>query len=155
MGYSGDNEEALWAIESGLFDTLQTSFSLVDQNARTRLFTMAKSRGVGIIIKRPIANGAWGASSSASAYAQEYFKRAKAMAHLGPIPNAPADRVLLALAFVLTHPEVDTAIVGTHNPSHMQANLELLVKGLSIPQGVLDELYRRFNALGEDWVQLE
>ena len=38
IGYSGDNENAEWAVNSGVFDTLQTSFNLVDQKARTRLF---------------------------------------------------------------------------------------------------------------------
>ena len=28
IGYSGDNETAAWAVDSGIFDTLQTSFSL-------------------------------------------------------------------------------------------------------------------------------
>ena len=32
IGYSGDNENAKWAVTSGLFDTLQTSFNLVDQS---------------------------------------------------------------------------------------------------------------------------
>ena len=31
VGFSGDNESANWAIDSGLFDTLQTTFNLVDQ----------------------------------------------------------------------------------------------------------------------------
>ena len=38
VGYSGDNKNAKWAVTSGLFDTLQTSFNLVDQSARTNLF---------------------------------------------------------------------------------------------------------------------
>ena len=51
VGYSGDNEAALWAVESGFFDTLQTSFNVVDQHARSKLFVPAKSKGMGIIIK--------------------------------------------------------------------------------------------------------
>jgi len=44
IGYSGDNENALWAVESGLFDTLQTSFNVVDQDARTKLFPKATAQ---------------------------------------------------------------------------------------------------------------
>ena len=33
--YSGDNEDAHWAVDSGLFDTLQTSFNLTEQAALT------------------------------------------------------------------------------------------------------------------------
>ena len=155
LGYSGDNDDARWAIESGLFDTLQTSLNLVDQQARTRLFPLAVARGMGIIVKRPIANGAWGAERSPSAYAAEYFQRAEVMARMGPVLGAPDDRILLALGFVFAHPEVDTAIVGTHNFSHMLANIELVEKHLPIAADVVQELSRRFDEVGADWVGLE
>ncbi len=118
IGYSGDNEAAKWAIESGLFDTLQTSFNVVDQRARSRQFGLAKARGMGIIIKHPVANGAWGAKRSPYGYASEYFRRAQTVGGIGPIPGAPGARMLAAMGFMLSYPEVDTAIVGTRNPSH-------------------------------------
>jgi len=154
VGYSGDNEAALWAVESGQFDTLQTSFNLVDQHARLRLFPQAKANGMGIIVKRPIANGAWGVSKSPSAYAGQYFERAQAMQKLGPLPNAPQNRIGLALGFTLAHPQVDTAIVGTHNPDHMQANINWVQTELPIDAAAVGELHRRFEQLEQNWVQL-
>ena len=59
VGYSQENEQAESAVESGLFDALQTSFNLVDQGARYGLFEKARARGMGIIAKRPIANAVW------------------------------------------------------------------------------------------------
>lgn len=154
IGYSGDNENAKWAVESGLFDTLQTSFNLVEQHARTKLFARAKAQNMGIIVKRPIANGAWGATSSPSGYADEYFRRAQIMLEEGPIPSAPENRILLALGFTFAHPEVDTAIVGTHNPAHMKSNIDMVENELPIDSSVIEELYRRFDAAaGEDWYQ--
>lgn len=153
IGYSGDNEAARWAVDSGLFDTLQTSFNLVDQNARTKLFSQAKAQGMGIIVKRPIANGAWGATESPSGYADEYFRRAQAMLAEGPLNAAPDNRILLALGFTLAHPEVDTAIVGTQNPGHMQSNIRMVENDLPIDDGVIQELYRRFDNLGQEWNQ--
>lgn len=153
IGYSGDNEAARWAVDSGLFDTLQTSFNLVDQNARTKLFSQAKAQGMGIIVKRPIANGAWGATESPSRYADEYFRRAQAMLAEGPLNAAPDNRILLALGFTLAHPEVDTAIVGTQNPGHMQSNIRMVENDLPIDDGVIQELYRRFDNLGQEWNQ--
>ena len=154
IGYSGDNEAAEWAVESGLFDTLQTSFNLVDQRARTRLFQQAKATGMGIIAKRPIANAAWGASKSPSNYADQYFARAQAMQAKGSIPNAPANRILLALGFVFAHPEIDTIIVGTRNPAHMRANINWIQNDLPISQDTVIALQQRFEEVEEEWLQL-
>ena len=97
IGYSGDNKAALWAARSGIFDTLQTSFNLVDQGARGELFGAARASGMGIIIKRPVGNGVWGRASSPYPYADEYFRRAQAMTAMGPIPGAPEDPMLVAM----------------------------------------------------------
>ena len=155
IGYSGDNEAARWAVESGLFDTLQTSFNLVDQRARTHLFSQAKAQDMGIITKRPIANGAWGASQSPSEYADVLFQRAQEMAALGPIPGAPEHRILLALGFTCAHDEVDTLIVGTKNPQHVRANIEWMETKLPMAVEAVQELHRRFDQLGQGWKQQE
>lgn len=154
VGFSGDNEAARWAIDSGLFDTLQTSFNLVDQSARTRLFPAAQAQGMGIIAKRPIGNGAWGATSSPSGYANSYFDRAQQMLAAGPVDAAPDNRFVLALGFVLAHDAVDTAIVGTRNPAHMQTNLQWMESRFPITPEAVTDLQRRFEQLGADWPQL-
>ena len=155
VGYSGDNEAAMWAVESGIFDTLQTSFNLVEQRAYTKgLLAKAKEQDIGIIIKRPIANGAWGADKSPSGYANNYFARAQTMAAQGPLPNAPENRIKLALGFTLAHEEPDTLIVGTRNPDHMRANLGWMEEGLSLHPETVAELRRRFEALDKNWSQL-
>ncbi len=154
VGYSGDNAAALWAVESGHFDTLQTSFSFVDQQARWRLLDAAKAQNMGIIVKRPIANGVWGAERSPSNYANAYFDRYQQMMAQGPIAHAPADRVVLSLGYTLAHEQVDVAIVGTRNPRHMAANLALMADFPALDAGVMAELERRFDELGADWVQL-
>ena len=163
VGYSGDNEAAAWAVESGLFDTLQTSFSISDQHARIKLFGPAKAQGMGIIIKRPIGNGAWRSVGSPTAnlrypsmrtYGDEYHRRAELMAGLGPIPGEPDDRFLTAMGFVLAHPEVTTAIVGTQDPAHMRENIERIEKGPPLSSAVAEELHRRFDRLEDGWRQL-
>lgn len=153
IGYSGDNEGARWAVHSGLFDTLQTSFNLTDQHARLYLFGPAKAQNMGVICKRPIANGAWGASQSPSGYADDYFERYKIMAQPGPIPGAPDHRILLALGFAFAHKEVDTFIVGTRNPQHLEANIEWVNTRLPIAAEAVEELQRRFEELGGHWTQ--
>jgi len=153
IGYSGDNEAAQWAVESGLFDTLQTSFNLVDQQARLRLFPLAIERDMGIIAKRPIANAAWGRQTSPSGYAEEYHRRAQIMIEQGPIPGAAEDPILLALGFTLAHEAVSTAIVGTSSPEHMEANIRQVEHELPIVQESIKELENRFQQLGAHWPQ--
>ena len=159
IGYSGDNEAARWAADSGLFDALETSYNLVDQKARNGLLQAGEERGLGIIAKRPIANAVWGAAEvprpypRIQHYGEEYFRRAQEMLALGPVPGAPDDRILLTLGFTLARPEVDVAIVGTLDPEHMVSNLELAESGLSVDATAVEELCRRFDRLGGDWEQ--
>lgn len=153
IGYSGDNDAATWAVESGLFDTLQTSFNLVEQKARFELFDKAKAQGMGIIIKRPIANGAWGAEQSPSDYAKIYFERAKQMQALGELPEMPDNRILLALGFTFAHDAVDVAIVGTKTPRYMRSNIEMVTNNLPISEVAVAKLHERFEQLGQDWEQ--
>ena len=151
IGYSGDNEAAIWAVESGIFDTLQTSFNLVDQRARWDLFP--KIEGMGVIAKRPLANAVWGCETCPNAYGNPYFRRAQKMEEQGPIPGAPDDSILLALGFVLAHDAVDVAITGTSNPDHIRSNIEMVNKDLPISQEAVEELHQRFEELGQNWDQ--
>ena len=158
IGYSGDNEAAEWAVSSGLFDTLQTSFSLADQRPRNGLLKRAKENGLGVIAKRPIANTAWGADTSPTArlkydpnYGDEYWRRTQAMAALGPLEVPSNDRILMSLGFVMAHEEIDTAIVGTRNPEHLKSNIDLFNSNLPIDRSIITELYRRWDELGENW----
>ena len=159
IGYSGDNEAAQWAVESGHFDTLQTSFSLADQRPRNGLLQKAKAQGLGVIAKRPIANTAWGSPNSPTArlkfdpnYGDEYWKRTQAMAALGPINIPLNDRILMSLGFVMAHEEIDTAIVGTRNPEHLRSNIDLFNNHLPIDDAVIKELYKRWNELDDGWI---
>ena len=153
IGYSGDNENAEWAVQSGIFDTLQTSFSLVDQKARNGLLKLANSKGMGIIIKRPIGNGVWGKGQSSSSYTQEYFNRANAMSGVGDIVGSD-DPIGMAMGFLFSHEEISTAIIGTTNVNHLLSNIEMLDKGISIDPKTFSELVDRFENLGSNWFQM-
>ncbi len=159
IGYSGDNEPARWAVDSGLFDVLQTSYNLTDQKARNGLLQAADEKGMGIVAKRPVANAVWGVPEVPRPYpriphyGEEYFSRAQEMLSLGPVSGAPEDRIRLALGFTFARPEIDVAIVGTLDPDHMASNLKLADEDLSLEAEMLDELSRRFDQLGSDWEQ--
>ena len=151
IGYSGDNEAAHWAVDSGVFDTLQTSFNMVDQRARYRLFASAEKQGMGVIVKRPVGNGVWGGMRRVGP--GNYVERARAMEQEGPLMNAPDDPIELALGFLFAHKEVDTAIVGTTNVDHLLSNKSIIENKLSISPEVVQEVHRRFDELDDGWHQ--
>src|SRR5260370_31354497 len=51
IGYSGDGQAALYAVESGAFDTLPISVSIADQGGIDLAAPAAKARGMGVIAK--------------------------------------------------------------------------------------------------------
>lgn len=156
VSYSGDNEAAHWAVDSGLFDTLQCSFNITDQGANsTGLLKKAKERGMGVIAKRPIGGGTWARARRGEptprGYDSQYLDRAKAMAADGRLPKEPENSILLALGFTLGHPEVDVAIVGTKSPSHMVSNIEMVEKALPIEQETIEALHTRWHDHSANW----
>ena len=159
VSYSGDNEAALWAVESGRFATLQTSLNLADQGGRTSgLLAAAAARGIGVVIKRPIGGGTWArakrSESTPRQYDNEYLERAVAMWSGEDLPDEPSDSIALALGFTLAHAEVHVAIVGTKSPDHMRSNLDLFEQGVQVPESTVAELRARWDRLGADWRQL-
>jgi aryl-alcohol dehydrogenase-like predicted oxidoreductase len=73
----------------------------------------------------------------------------KKVLELGPIADAPADRIALFLGFALAHSDIDTAILGTGNPAHMRANLQVFETMPPLPRQVIEELYHRFTEIEE------
>ena len=158
IGYSGDNEAAHWAVDSGAFDTLQTSFNLADQQPRLSLLTNAKAKGMGTIAKRPIANGAWGAPQSPTKgfkfdpnYADEYWRRTQEMMALGPLEGDPKNPILLSLGFAYAHDDLDVAIIGTRSPEHMASNIAMVEAGATISDATVKDLYGRWDRLDDGW----
>ena len=159
LGFSGDNDAVIWAAESNKFETMQTSFNLVEQKARYKLFNIVRKINLGLIAKRPIANGAWRANenpnvhSAPSNYAEEYFRRAGIIKGLGKINQEPENRILTSMGYVFSFNEIDVGIIGTQNPKHLIGNINLYSKCLEMPESVVDELNKRFDEIGKDWNQ--
>ena len=51
------------------------------------------------------------------------------------------------LRFTFTNPDLDTTIVGTANPAHLRANVEILQRG-SLPADLYAEAKRRLVVAG-------
>ncbi len=122
IGVSADGDEARRAIELGLFASLQVSYSLLQQEPGTDLLPLAAERGMGIIVKQPLAN-AIPALRERPDHPDWSWKWDLAQ-RLDWAPAETADRRLdLALRWLLANPLVSTAIVGTTRPEHLEANV--------------------------------
>jgi aryl-alcohol dehydrogenase-like predicted oxidoreductase len=116
--YSGDGAALAWALDSGLFGSVQCSISLADQRALDGSVAKAAERGIGVLAKRPLANAAWRETDRPSAPDRaEYWGRLRAM----DLPPPGASAAEHALRFVLAQPGVSSALVGTTSLSNLTA----------------------------------
>lgn len=145
IGYSGDGDDARYAIELGVFDTLQTSVNIADQESLRLTLPLAVERDMGIIAKRPIANAAWryGDEKPHESYHEEYWRRLRNLAY--PFTADPDTASDVALRFTLSVPGVHTAIVGTTRPERIHQNLAIAARG-PLSREAFEEIRSRWHA---------
>lgn len=145
--YSGDNAELRWAIDSGRFGSVQTSVSVCDQFNLKHHLPQARSRGLGVIAKRPLAGAVWRFAVRPGDHAEGiYWDRFRAM---GMDPQG-LDWGELALRFSAFAPGVSSAIVGTSNPENFQRNLDFVNRG-PLDAATHALITQTFAACNEDW----
>lgn len=162
LGYSGDNEAAVYAAEHDEVAVIETSINICDQSNIDEVLPTARRNNIGVLTKRPIANAAWRDTSEQRGmyanYAKTYHERLAEMAitpaDLGFPGEASAAWPEIALRFTLSQPGVTTAIIGTTKPAHVERNLEALSKG-PLPENAVAALRAAFRraeaAAGEAW----
>lgn len=124
IGYSGDSHDALTAIRTGAFDTLQTSVNIADQEAITLTLPEAVAHGMGILAKRSLANAVWKyPERPADSYHQEYWERLRRLDYPFLRQNSLADSLATAVRFTLSVPGVAAAIVGSKSEQRFRENL--------------------------------
>src|SRR5437660_4443912 len=130
IGYSGDSQAARFAVESGAFDTLQTSISIADQEAIDLTLPLAREKQMGVIAKRPIANVAWKTGHRpVEGYHHTYWERLRKLNYEFLRHSDLPKTIGIALRFTLSVPGMHTAIVGTTKPERWQENAKLLEAG--------------------------
>ena len=129
IGYSGDGAAAMWAARSGRFEVIETSLSILDQEALDKHLPVAAKAGLGVIIKRPLANAVWRYTTPPQDdYHTEYYRRWQKLGF--PFAGASGAQIAAyALRFTVFQPGVHTAIIGTTKPARFAENCENLSAG--------------------------
>jgi aryl-alcohol dehydrogenase-like predicted oxidoreductase len=152
IGYSGDREEAKYAIEMNVFDSFQTSVNIADQTPIDGNVKLAAEKGLGVIAKRPIANAAWRDSvKPENSYLHEYWERLQKL-KFDFIGKSLEESIAQALRFTMSIPGVDTMIVGTTKPNRWQSNAKLIAEG-NLSSEEFEAIRQRWQEVAdESWV---
>jgi hypothetical protein len=153
IGYSGDGQEAAWAAESEVFDSLQTSINVADQEALSFGLPRAHQAGIGVIAKRPIANVAWRDQDEpeANCYHLPYWKRLQKLDYAFT-KLALNESAAFALRFTLSQPGVCTAIVGSGKPERFALNRAAAERGPLDPGEVQAIKQRWQEVAASEWI---
>ena len=118
-GYSGDDADALEAISSGAFDALQVTFNIISQQALDEVLPAAEKAGMGVVAKRPIANARLLPPDSPQFHGGPHWDPVRGLL---TEEGAWDDPLECSLRFTLSHPVIDSAIIGTTDPGHAREN---------------------------------
>ena len=138
IGISGTMPNLQEQIEMGVFDVFQIPYSALERQHEA-LIEQASAAGAGIIIRGGAAKGGPGKEQGSS---WDVWQQVGIDDLLDGM-----SRQEFILRFTISHPDLDTTIVGTINPDHLQDNVNALLAG-PLPADLYDEAKRRLAAAG-------
>ncbi len=145
LGMSGAIPNLADHIAMGAFDAFQIPYS-ASQREHESLISAASAAGAGVIIRGGAARGAPSGDQRAAQRNPELLDVWE-RAGMDELLDEGQSRMEFVIRFTETHPDMDTNIVGTINPAHLEANLAAAAKG-PLPADVYDEAKRRLADAG-------
>ncbi|MPZ50518.1 MAG: aldo/keto reductase [Dehalococcoidia bacterium] len=125
-------------VEMGVFDVFQIPYSALDRE-HENVIAAASKAGAGIVIRGGAAKGSPGKEQGNSWETWQKVGLDDLLAEM--------TRMEFIMRFTYTNPDLDTTIVGTVNPGHLQDNINALLKG-PLPSDLYEEAKRRLAAAG-------
>jgi len=134
-------------LEWGVFATFQIPYSALERDHEDWISRSAQA-GIGTIIRGGVARGETGVGLG-NVDRWKKFEEAGLDALLEPGES----RTAFLLRFTLSHPHVETTIVGTLYPEHLRENIAAAQRG-ALPAQVYEEAKRRLAGVGITPVQV-
>ena len=140
VGISGTLPHLIAHIAMGVFEVFQIPYSAVEREHEAAI-AVAAQKGAGIVIRGGAAKGAPTEGKQAGLQWERWRQ-----ARLDDLLDGMTPMEFI-LRFTFTNPDLDTTIVGTINPAHLQTNLDILQQG-PLPPSLYEEAKRRLAAAG-------
>ncbi len=138
-GVSADGDAARYAAGLSFFETLMTTYNVVTQESGPTIQKASES-GAAVLIKSPLSHHVFGnelykiTAPRKIWYLLRVLKnyrhllpRGRRLKLIGCVPGWTAAEV--ALKFVLSHPSVSSAVIGTTNIDHLKQDLAVGARG--------------------------
>ncbi len=135
IGMSSTLPHLLDHVAMGVFDVFQIPYSAVEREHEA-VITAAAEAGAGIVIRGGAAKGAPSEDKQEGTQWDRWQQ-----VQLDDLLEGMTPMEFI-LRFTFTHPDMDTNIVGTINPVHLQDNIDALLKG-PLPPDMYAEAKRR------------
>jgi 1-deoxyxylulose-5-phosphate synthase len=116
-------EAARAALEDGRYDCIQIAYNVLDREPETRVLPLAQSKDVGVVIRSVLLKGALTHRYCHLPAGLEELKSAAETIH-AIAESASASLPEVAYRFVLAHPAVSSALVGTALVEELKATVE-------------------------------
>ena len=140
IGMSGTLPHLMDHITMGVFEVFQIPYSAVEREHEAAIAAAARS-GAGIVVRGGAAKGAPTEGKQAGLQWERWQR-----AHLDDLLEGMTAMEFI-LRFTFSNPDLDTTIVGTINPAHLQNNLDILQHG-PLPPALYEEAKQRLAAAG-------
>ena len=124
-------------INMSVFDAFQIPYSALNRE-HEKLITSASKSGAGTIIRGGVSKGEFGRNREWENYSKS---------NLDDLLDEGESRTAFLLRFVLSHPHLNTTIVGTKNLEHFKENINTANKG-KLSEDIYEEAKKRLSAIG-------
>jgi aryl-alcohol dehydrogenase-like predicted oxidoreductase len=127
-------------LATDLFDTLQVTYSILDQRLANRVLPLADQKKIGILARSVLLKGVLTDRADFLPVSLDVLRQRSAMfRHLIPQFGLNFSPAQVAIAFALAQPYLSSILIGVRTQAELLENLQVLQ--VNLPEALLAQLY--------------